>query len=150
MSDKTYAQFNTMTITGRISHHEIVDGQYGEFLSVTMLTELMNDAEAITVQFNTTNGLLSLAKSGWLNNGRRVTVTGHLSAFAETYFNKKTGQREMLKRPRLTLSKAVVFEGGLGPAKREDAETAPKAGAPVVDKRPAIATTPSGSAVTDF
>ena len=31
-----------------------------------------------------------------------------------------------------------------------DAETAPKASAPVVDKRPAIATTPSGSVVTDF
>ena len=121
MSDKTYAQFNTLTITGRISHAELVKGKYGEFLAVTLLTELKDDASAIAVQFNTTNGLLSLYKKGWLNNGRMVTVTGHLESFTELYLNKETGKRAMLKRPRLTLSKAVVFEGGLGPAKREDA-----------------------------
>ena len=60
MSDKTYAQFNTLTITGRISHAELVKGKYGEFLAVTLLTELKDDASAIAVQFNTTNGLLSL------------------------------------------------------------------------------------------
>ena len=150
MSDKTYAQFNSMTITGRLSFAEMVEHDGRSWLSVTLLSELVDDGRAVAITFNTTNGLMSLHNSGWLNAGRLVTVTGHVASFSEVYFNKKTGKREMLKRPRLTLSKAVVFEGGLGPAKREDAEPAPKAGAPVVDKRPAIATTPSGSAVKDF
>ena len=141
MSDKTYAQFNSMTITGRLSHAELVKGQYGEFLAVTLLSELVNDGTAIAVQFNTTNGLLSLYKKGWLNNGRSVTVTGHLKSFAETYFNTETGKRAILKRPRLTLDKAVVFDGGLGPAKREELEELPpierKAPAPV-DAAPAV------------
>ena len=122
MDSKTYAQFNSITITGRVSHAELVNGQYGEFLAVTLLSELQDDGKAVAVQFNTTNGLLSLYKKGWLNNGRSVTVTGHLKSFAETYFNKQTGKRAILQRPRLTLDKAVVFDGGLGPAKRDNAE----------------------------
>lgn len=123
MSDsKSYAQFNSLTITGRVSHAELVEGKYGEFLAVTLLTELKDDASAIAVQFNNTNGLLSLYKSGWLNNGRSVTVTGHLESFTELYFDKKSGKTKRLQRPRLSLSKAVVFDGGLGPAKKADAE----------------------------
>ena len=133
MTDKTYAQFNSITITGRVSHAEVVQGQYGEFLAVTLLSELVNDGKAVAVQFNTTNGLLSLYKSGWLTNGRSVTVTGHLKSFAETYFNKETGKTSMLQRPRLILDKAVVFDGGLGPAKKEDvAGVAPVDNAEVV------------------
>ena len=123
MSDsKSYAQFNSLTITGRVSHAELVEGKYGEFLAVTLLTELKDDASAIAVQFNNTNGLLSLYKSGWLNNGRSVTVTGHLESFTELYFDKKSGKTKRLQRPRLSLSKAVVFDGGLGPAKKAETE----------------------------
>ena len=123
MSDsKSYAQFNSLTITGRVSHAELVEGKYGEFLAVTLLTELKDDASAIAVQFNNTNGLLSLYKSGWLNNGRSVTVTGHLESFTELYFDKKSGKTKRLQRPRLSLIKAVVFDGSLGPAKKGDAE----------------------------
>ena len=121
MSKSSYASFNTLTITGRVSHAELVDGKYGEFLAVTLLTELKDDASAIAVQFNNTNGLLSLYKSGWLNNGRSVTVTGHLESFTELYFDKKSGKTKRLQRPRLNLSKAQVLDGGMGPgAKRED------------------------------
>ena len=137
MSDKTYAQFNSLTITGRVSHAELVQGKYGEFLAVTLLTELKDDAQAVAVQFNTTNGLLSLYKSGYLNNGRSVTVTGHLESFTELYLNKTTGKRAILKRPRLTLSKAVVFDGGLGPAKREEA---PASAEVEIDEAPQVAT----------
>ena len=119
MSD-TYAMFNTLTITGRVSHAELVTGQYGEFLAVTLLSELKDDASAIAVQFNNTNGLKTLFKNGRLNNGRRITVTGHLEGFAELYFDKKTGKARRLQRPRLTLGKAVVFDGGLGPAKKDE------------------------------
>ena len=120
-NEKTYAQFNVLTITGRVSHAEVVNGQYGEFLAVTLLSELKNDAPAVAIQFNNTNGLLSLYKSGYLNNGRLVTVTGHLESFTELYFDKKSGKTKRLQRPRLNLSKAVVLDGGMGPgAKREN------------------------------
>ena len=120
MDSKTYAAFNTLTIEGRISHDEIAKGQYGEFLAVTLLTELKNDAPAIAVQFNSTNGLMTLYKKGLLNNGRRLTVTGHLDSFTELYFDKKSGKTKRLQRPRLQLSNAVVFAGGLGPAKKQE------------------------------
>jgi hypothetical protein len=52
-----------------------------------------------------------------------ITVTGHLNKFEETYFNKKTGKRAILSRPRLTLGQAQVLHGGMGPgAKREGVE----------------------------
>ena len=51
-----------------------------------------------------------------------MTVTGHLESFTELYFDKKSGKTKRLQRPRLQLSKAVVFDGGLGPAKKADAE----------------------------
>ena len=148
MSEKTYSQFNSLTITGRVSHAEVVEGKYGEFLAVTLLTELKDETPAVAVQFNNTNGLLSLYKGGYLNNGRSVTVTGHLESFTELYFDKKTGKTRRLQRPRLQLSKAVVFEGGLGAPKREEAPVV--SGDVEIDETPALATTPSGSEVNDF
>ena len=149
MDSKTYAQFNSITITGRVSHAELVKGQYGEFLAVTLLSELVNDGTAVAVQFNTTNGLMSLFKSGWLTNGRSVTVTGHLKSFAETYFNKQTGKRAILQRPRLTLDKAVVFDGGLGPAKRETEEleqpSSPEEKSAPVDQAPSWGVEPAAA-----
>lgn len=122
MSDKTFAQFNTMTITGRISHQEIVDNKGSEFLAITLLSNLIDDAEAITVTFNTSNpGLMSLAKKNYLNNGRMVTVTGHVSNVTELYFNKKTERRAVRQRPLIHLQAAQVFDGGLGPVKKSDA-----------------------------
>ena len=120
MSDKTYAQFNSLTITGRVSHAELASNKGSEFLAVTLLTNLVDDAEAIQVTFNTTNGLMSLYKSGWLNNGRLVTVTGHVAQVSELYFDKKAQKRAVRKRPLIHLTKAQVFDGGLGPAKKDD------------------------------
>ena len=135
MSDyKTYAQFNVLTITGRISHAEIKTGKYGEFLTCTLLTELMNDTEAVAVEFTSTNGLMSLFKAGHLTTGRRLTVTGHLESFSELFFNKETGKRAVRKRPMLKLGKVQVLDGGIGPAKKDEV----KAGAPAVDKTPDI------------
>lgn len=121
-STKSYAQFNVLTITGRVSHAELVDGKYGEFVAVTLLTELMNDTEAVAVQFNSTNGLLTLYKNGHLTTGRRLTVTGHLEGFSEIYFDKKLGKARRLQRPRLQLGKAQVLDGGLGPASKKESD----------------------------
>ena len=49
MADKTYASFNALTITGRVSHAEMVEGKYGKFLAVTLLSELQNDAPAVAL-----------------------------------------------------------------------------------------------------
>ena len=122
MSDynKTYAQFNTLTITGRVSHTELVESKNGEFLAVTLLSDLKDDGSAVAVTFNTSNGLMSLSKKGFLNNGRMVTVTGHLDSFTELYFDAKLGKTRRLKRAKLHLVQAQVFDGGLGPAKKSD------------------------------
>ena len=120
MSDKIYGSFNTLSITGRVSHLEVKDGKWGEYLSVSLLTELENDGRTISVQFTNKNGLMTMFKNGNLNTGRLLTVTGHLEGFAETYINK-AGQTEMLTRPRLILSAgAQVLTGGLGPAAKKD------------------------------
>ena len=155
MSDsKTYASFNSFTVTGRVYHAEVVKGQYGEFLAVTLMTELVNDGASVTVQFNNTNGLLSLYKKGWLNNGRSVTVTGHLKSFTELYFDKKLGKTKRLKNARLVLDKAVVFDGGLGPAKKteesfDDGELEIDE-TPELPKKKPVASTPKGKPVLDF
>ena len=122
MSDynKTYAQFNTLTITGRVSHTELVESKNGEFLAVTLLSDLKDDGSAVAVTFNTSNGLMSLSKKGFLNNGRMVTVTGHLDSFTELYFDAKLGKTRRLKRAKLHLVQAQVLAGGLGPAKKSD------------------------------
>ena len=134
MSDKTYAMFNVLTLEGRISHAEIKKGKYGEFLSCTLLTELMNDTEAVAVEFTSTNGLMTLFKNGHLNNGRRLTVTGHLESFSELYLNKETGKRAVRKRPMIKLGKVQVLDGGIGPGKKEEEVTA--GDKPAVDDTP--------------
>ena len=105
----TYASFNVLTITGRVSHAEVVEGKYGEFLAVTVLTELVNDGKTVAVQFNNTNGLLGMVKKGHELKGRLVTVTGHLEGFTELYFDKKAGKTKRLQRPRLNLGQAQIL-----------------------------------------
>ena len=119
----TYASFNALTITGRLSFAEVVTNNGNEWLAVTLLTELKDDGKTVKVTFNTTNGLMSLFKKGYLPTGRLITVTGHLDSFRQIYFDKKLGKAKELKRPELHLTKAQVFDGGLGPAKKtEDVE----------------------------
>ena len=122
MAKSSYASFNTLTITGRLSHAEVVDGQYGKYLAVTLLSELVDEGEAIAVNFTNTNGLMTLFTKGYLKNGRRITVTGHLESFAEIYFDKTAGKAKRLQRPRLKLAQAQVLAGGLGPAKKADSD----------------------------
>ena len=145
-SYKTYAQFNTITITGRLSHAEVVEGNNGDYLAVTLISELTDGSEGVAVQFTTSNGLMSLFNSGYLNTGRMITVTGHLNKFEETYFNKKTGKRAILQRPRLTLGQAQVLHGGLGAgAKKEDAfsDELEELETPEVDPAPAFSAEPT-------
>ena len=119
MSDKTYAQFNTLTITGRVSHTEVVEKDGDKWVSVTLLTELKDDATAVAVTFNSSNGILRQVETGWFPNGRRVTVTGHLDSVSEISFDQKAGKARRLQRPRLHLTGVQVLPGGFGPKKAD-------------------------------
>ena len=98
---KSYANFNSATFQGRIFDATVAKGQYGEFVAITVITNLSDDTDGVTVTFNNSNGLLALAKKGHLTNGRMVHVTGHISGVTEVY--EKDGVTQLLKRPRLTL-----------------------------------------------
>ena len=116
MSDYTnYAQFNTFTVTGRITFSEVRTGKYGEFVSVSLISTLVRDGQEVDVVFTDNNGLVRLAQAGHLPAGRIVTVTGRIAGMSETYTNKD-GELQMRKRARLELEQVQILNGGLGPA----------------------------------
>ena len=110
---RSFAQFNTFTVQGRVSHAEIVNSKNGTFLAVTLITNCLNDDEGMTITFNSSNGLMSLFEKGYLPTGRMLTVTGHIAYVRETYTDK-SGEIAMLKRPSIHLVDAQVPTGGLG------------------------------------
>lgn len=156
-----YASHNVFTFTGRVMDVHLIDGQYGESLSVTMITTLVTDGDELTVQFTNKNGLMTMFKNGKLDKGRMLTVTGRLRKVEQVYTDKADGATKLLTRPRITLEAATVFGGGLGPApKREAKSSAPAAGtvvmtttngsaapAPAVDPTPAFAGEPSSEEI---
>ncbi len=120
---KSYANFNSVTFQGRISNVDIVDGQYGEFIAVTVLSNMADgDDKAVSIVFNNSNGLLGLHKKGFLPVGRQVTLTGHISGVSETY--EKDGELQLRKRPQISLTEVQIPTGGLGPMPA-DKEAAP-------------------------
>ena len=121
-TSKTYANFNSATFQGRIFDASIATGQYGEFVSITVITNLSDDSEGVTVTFNNSNGLLALAKKGHLTRGRMVHITGHISGITEVY--EKDGEVQLLKRPRLTLDSNTA-QLVLGAVPKADVPTAP-------------------------
>ena len=117
---KSYAQFNTATFEGRVFDATVVNGQYGEFLAVTVITNLVDGDDGITVTFNNSGSLLKLHKNGRFGNGRRVHVTGAIVGVSEVY--EKDGELQLRKRPQLALdSKTVSVKLGAIPASEADA-----------------------------
>ena len=112
---RSYAQFNTFTVTGRIQFAKKVAGKRGDFLSVTVITNFLNDDEGYTIDFIDSENLLSLFEQGYLPVGRQVTLTGHVDSFGQTYTDERTGELVMLKRPQMKLSGVSIPTGGLGP-----------------------------------
>ena len=135
---KSYASFNTLTIQGRVSNVDIVDGQYGEFAAITVISNMQDgDENAVSVVFNNSNGLLGMHKKGKLPVGRQLTLVGHLAGVSETYTDQKTGQTMMRKRPQITLVDVSVPKGGFGAYPQEKApSTAPKRGIVVTTGKP--------------
>ena len=132
---KSYANFNTVTFEGRVFDATVASGQYGEFLAVTVITNLVDGDDGITVTFNDGNGLLKLHQQGYFDKGRRVHVTGAISGISEV--SEKDGELQLRKRPQLTLdSKTVQVKLGAAPATDK-----PAAGTKVIRK--VVAATPA-------
>ena len=119
---KTYGQFNSVSVQGRIFNADVVDGANGKFLAVTVITNLKDGDNGVTFTFNTTNGLMKLHEGGYLPNGRIVTVTGHIDSVSETYENK-AGETVMRQRPQIHLVQAQAHVGPMP----TDKAAAPKA-----------------------
>ena len=117
---KNWANHNVFTFTGRVMDAHLINGQYGESLSVTMITTMVTEGAAMSVQFTNKNGLMTMFKNGNLVKGMQLTVTGHVTKVECTYIDKNTGVMAELKRPRMTLQAATVFDGGLGPKPKQE------------------------------
>ena len=125
---KTYAQFNSISLQARVFNAEVVETATGKFLAVTLITNLKDGDDGITVTFNNSNGLMSLFEKGYLPNGRIVTVTGHVDSVSETYTDK-TGELKMRLRPQMHLVQAVAH---VGPMPQDKATPAARKGRTVV------------------
>ena len=60
MTQTRYANFNALTVTGRIFNAEVVEGASGDFLSVSVISTATKDGEDLVYTFTNNNGLLSL------------------------------------------------------------------------------------------
>ena len=155
MTNQTnYAQFNAITVTGRVFHLEKVTNKGSDFLAVSLISTLTTDGTEVIFTFNTSNGLLSLFNNGRLAKGRQLTVTGHIADVKQVWFDKD-GAANLLQRPELKLTGAQVLDGGLGPAPKD--EVTPVRKGVKVQIKPgaakAVAPTdvaPSMEEVTDF
>lgn len=111
---KAYANFNTLTVSGRVYNAEIVSYNGDEYLSVTVISNLDGDGNAVTYSFTNSNGIMGLFNKGYLPVGRQVTIVGRIKGVSETYFDKKSGQTLMLKHPKISLEGVQIPSGGLG------------------------------------
>jgi len=113
---KTYAQFNTLTIVGRVYFKEDYTYQGKELTKLILATELKNDGESYRVEFTIDDRQMA----EYFTKGRYVTVTGHLNGVEEIFFDKKVGKTRRHTMPLLKLSKVSVMPGGYGAIKKQD------------------------------
>ena len=142
---RTFAAFNSLTIAGRIFNSQIVTKDTGEqFLSVSVISNLMNDDEGVEVKFSNSNGLMKLFLAGGLNKGRMVTLVGHIKSVAFSYVNK-SGEVVPLMRPHINLVDVTIPTGGLGATSKSDPTNKRVAGGVVrpSDAKPAVDPTPA-------
>ncbi len=113
---KVYAQFNTLTIQGRVYHSEDYTFKGKDLTKIILATELKNDGESYRVEFT----LDDRQMAEYFSKGRYVTVTGHLNSIEEIFFDKKVGKTRRHAMPLLKLSKVTVMPGGYGPVKKQE------------------------------
>lgn len=141
-----YAQFNALTVTGRIFNAEIVTQADGsQFLAVSVISTATTDGADLVYNFTNNNGLMSLHEKGSFGKGRQVTITGHIKNVSEVYTDK-SGQVRMRKRPEISLIGVTVLDGGLGPMPKTENNLRSVAGSIVTHVgTPAIDDTPDYS-----
>jgi hypothetical protein len=133
-----YAQFNTLTVTGRIADAKIATGANGDFLACTVLSTATNDGMTIAYNFTNSAGLLALFQGGHFCKGREVTITGHIASI-ESVYKAKDGSWRVLQQPRVKLNDVALMTGGLGRKPAAEAKPADNfAGQVVTMVEPAI------------
>ena len=145
-TQKRYAQFNALTVTGRIFNAEVVTQRDdSQFLAVSLISTATTDGADLVYTFNNNNGLMSLHEKGLFCKGREVTITGHIKNVSETYTDN-SGQVRMRKRPEISLIGVTVLDGGLGPMPKAENNVRAVAGSVVTQVgTPAIDETPDYS-----
>lgn len=110
-----WADPNSMTFTGRVFNAELVQGRYGEFISLDVITRPIQDDDGsqVVVHVNSSQ-LVPFFKAGGVPSGRLVTLTGNMTGIEATYTNKETGEIIPLKRSRIRLGDAF-FQWGAKP-----------------------------------
>ena len=99
---KTYANFNTLTITGVVSNVKIVDGKYGEFAEVTVISNMGNTEDSsVSVVAKSRTSIKALVEKDAIVTGRVITLTGHLMGVSECY--EKDGEFVFRKRPQIKI-----------------------------------------------
>ena len=136
---KSYANFNTLTVTGRIFAIEAVSNNGDEWLAVTLISNLADDDGGVTFTFNTKT-MFGLYNADKLPVGREITIVGHLKSVTETWFDKKSGSRKLLKRPNMHLDGVSIPTGGFGRMPADKAQPRQSGGEVVVDDTPQIKT----------
>ena len=107
-----WADANTMTFNGRVFNAELVDGRYGQFVALDIITRPVKDDDdsQLVVHLNSSQ-LVPFFEAGGIPNGRNVTVTGNMTSLETTYTNKETGEVMLLRRPRINLGDAFCQWG---------------------------------------
>ena len=111
--DKTYAvfrDFNTVTFEGGVQYTELKANDNGEYVSVTVITNLKDGEKGVAVRFTSSNRILKLAKAGHLMPGRRVHITGSLVEFKNAYTDAN-GEVKPLERPQIQLQGVSLMLG---------------------------------------
>ena len=106
-------------MTGRIVDATVRTGKNGEFLAVTIISNI-SDEKSVTVKFLDSGDIFKLYTNGKLPVGRMVTVTGNLDNVSE-FYQDKSGKFMERKRPELTLAFVSIPRGGLGALPKSEA-----------------------------
>ena len=139
MAQAQKADFNSLTVSGRIGFSEIVTKKDGtKFLSVTVYSTCSKNGETFNYCFTNSNGLMALFLAGGLPKGREVTLNGHINGIRTTY-EAKDGSVRLKQRPEIKLVNVQIFDGGLGRMPQSSEEKANNVGGIVVTVDPAPA-----------
>ena len=113
-----WADANTMTFSGRVFNAELIEGRYGQFVALDIITRTVKDDDdsQVVVHLNSSQ-LVPFFEAGGIPAGRNVTVTGNMTSVESSYTNKETGEVMLLKRPRINLGDSFVQWGSKPAAK---------------------------------